>query len=64
MSARSTLSLVDSLESRRLLDGNGPGTSFLQTNLFSDGAVPAAHMDDHLKNPWGLAASGTSPFWI
>ncbi len=34
------------------------------TNLVSDGAVPAAHTDANLVNPWGLAASGTSPMWV
>src|SRR5216684_4061227 len=37
---------------------------FLQTNLVSDGAVPAATIDPNLQNPWGIALSATSPFWI
>lgn len=37
---------------------------YSQTNLASDGYVPAANTDANLKNPWGLAFSPTSPFWI
>jgi uncharacterized protein (TIGR03118 family) len=39
-------------------------TGFLQTNLVSDGAVPAAIIDSNLINPWGIAESATSAFWI
>src|SRR5262245_27266070 len=41
-------------------DGNGSGRSTLanlavrQTNLLSDGAVPAAVIDPNLVNAWGL----------
>jgi len=38
--------------------------TFTQTNLVSDGFVPAAHMDLNLKNPWGIANGGTGPFWV
>lgn len=34
------------------------------TNLVSDGAVPAKTIDPNLVNPWGLARSPTSPFWV
>jgi uncharacterized protein (TIGR03118 family) len=39
-------------------------TSFAQTNLVSDGFVPALTIDPNLINPWGLAHSATSPFWV
>jgi uncharacterized protein (TIGR03118 family) len=39
-------------------------TTFTQTNLISDGFVPALNMDPNLINPWGVAYSSTSPFWI
>jgi uncharacterized protein (TIGR03118 family) len=39
-------------------------TRFVQTNLVSDGAVPAASTDPQLVNPWGLAASPKSPWWL
>jgi uncharacterized protein (TIGR03118 family) len=39
-------------------------TSFAQTNLVSDGFVPAPTIDPNLINPWGIAHSATSPFWI
>jgi len=38
---------------------------YAQHNLVSDGAVAADHSNDSdLVNPWGLAASSTSPWWI
>jgi uncharacterized protein (TIGR03118 family) len=39
-------------------------TKVTVTNLVSNGAVPAATIDPNLVNPWGLARSPTSPFWI
>jgi uncharacterized protein (TIGR03118 family) len=38
--------------------------SFTQSNLVSDIPGLAANTDPNLKNPWGVAFSGTSPFWI
>ena len=46
---------------------NGPQATtgfFTQTNLVSNGAVPADHIDANLVNPWGIALSPTSPFWV
>jgi uncharacterized protein (TIGR03118 family) len=37
---------------------------FEQTNLVSDGFVPAEHVDPNLINPWGIGHSATSPFWV
>jgi uncharacterized protein (TIGR03118 family) len=39
-------------------------TSFTQTNLASDVPGLAAFLDPNLQNPWGMAFSITSPFWI
>ena len=39
-------------------------TTFLQTNLVSDGFVPAVRNDPNLINPWGMSSSTTSPIWI
>jgi hypothetical protein len=39
-------------------------TSFTQTNLASDIPGLAAFLDPNLQNPWGMAFSITSPFWI
>ncbi|ADV82528.1 TIGR03118 family protein [Terriglobus saanensis] len=36
-------------------------STYLQTNLISDGFVPAAHIDSNLKNPWGLSIG--QDFW-
>ncbi len=38
--------------------------AYKQTNLVSDGAVPAGLTDPQLKNPWGIAAFPGGPFWI
>jgi len=37
---------------------------FVQTNLVSDIPGFAAFTDPNLKNPWGIAKSGGSPFWV
>ena len=37
---------------------------FVQTNLVSDVPGLAANTDANLKNPWGIASSATSPFWV
>ena len=50
---------LESLEERSLLSGN-----VLQTNLVSDLPGVAAVTDPHLVNPWGIAESSGSPFWI
>jgi uncharacterized protein (TIGR03118 family) len=38
--------------------------SYKQTNLVSDTAGMAAHMDAKLVNPWGIAFIPGNPFWI
>src|SRR5437588_716766 len=50
---------LESLEDRCLLAAN-----VLQTNLVSDLAGVARFQDPHLVNPWGIAESATSPFWV
>ena len=37
---------------------------FLQTNLVSNGAIPALITDPNLVNAWGISESPKSPFWI
>jgi uncharacterized protein (TIGR03118 family) len=39
-------------------------TYYDQVNLVSDGFVPAPYTDPNLINPWGIAYSPTSPFWV
>jgi uncharacterized protein (TIGR03118 family) len=53
---------LESLEDRRLLSN----VSIVQTNLVSDvaGVAPANPVDPFLLNPWGLAYTPTSPFWV
>jgi len=42
----------------------GGAPIYQQTNLVSDQAGQAAFTDSNLKNPWGIATSSTSPFWV
>jgi uncharacterized protein (TIGR03118 family) len=39
-------------------------TSYIQHNLVSDLSGVATHTDPNLVNPWGIASSATSPFWV
>jgi uncharacterized protein (TIGR03118 family) len=61
---------MEPLEGRRLLSGGGGGGGeggvfVTQTNLVSDGAVPANNTDmNDLKNSWGIAYGPNTPFWI
>jgi uncharacterized protein (TIGR03118 family) len=41
-----------------------PGNSFVQHNLVSDIPGLASYTDPDLVNPWGVAFSPKSPFWI
>ncbi|MFL6589437.1 MAG: TIGR03118 family protein [Chthoniobacterales bacterium] len=41
-----------------------PGSAYRQTNLLSDIPGMAPVLDPLLVNPWGMAASASSPFWI
>jgi uncharacterized protein (TIGR03118 family) len=41
-----------------------PTNSYLVHNLVSDLPDTADYMDPNLVNPWGLATTATSPFWI
>jgi uncharacterized protein (TIGR03118 family) len=50
---------VEALEDRCLLSGN-----VLQTNLVSDLPGVAQLQDPNLINPWGIATSSGSPFWV
>ncbi len=43
--------------------GSDPG-QYEQTNLISDIAGVALITDPNLVNPWGQAASATSPLWV
>ena len=45
-------------------NADGAHGSFRQTNLVSDGFVPAPLVDPSLKNPWGISSSRTSPMWV
>jgi uncharacterized protein (TIGR03118 family) len=51
--------VLEGLEIRQLLAGD-----FVQTNLVSDIPGLAQVTDPNLQNPWGIAASATSDFWI
>ncbi len=47
-----------------LYSAPNPGNSFFQHNLVSDLPNTAYITDPSLVNPWGIAFSATSPFWI
>lgn len=38
--------------------------TYIQTNLVSDDGASGTTADANLINPWGMAASLTSPFWV
>jgi uncharacterized protein (TIGR03118 family) len=58
------LSALALLVSTTILCRPASAGEFVQTNLVSDGAVPAAVTDPNLVNPWGVAESPTGPFWV
>jgi uncharacterized protein (TIGR03118 family) len=57
--------VIMSLSAMLTAGGASPALAqYVQHNLVSDGAVPAPVIDPALVNPWGLAASSTSPWWV
>ena len=42
----------------------GQTNSYTQTNLVSDTPGVAHNTDPNLINPWGIAFSGSGPFWV
>ena len=50
---------LEQLEARRFLSAGLDGNEFTQTNLVSDGSVPAVTIDSDpnlgIKNAWGIA---------
>ena len=61
---RKVQSAIAMLAVALLFGGAGPAAAqfYTQHSLVSDGAVPL--VDPLLVNPWGLAASTTSPWWV
>jgi uncharacterized protein (TIGR03118 family) len=60
-----TLATILSLSTVLIVGHASPAVAqYIQHNLVSDGAVPAPVTDTALVNPWGLAASSTSPWWV
>jgi len=63
---------MDLISQRRALSTLLAATAFFtaahaqyrQTNLVSDGFLPAVQIDPNLVNPWGMAFAPTGPFWI
>jgi uncharacterized protein (TIGR03118 family) len=39
-------------------------TFYAQTNLVSNGFVPATTLDPQLQAPWGISFTPTGPFWV
>jgi len=46
------------------LNVSAASSGYVQTNLVSDGSIPAAINDPNLLNPWGIAFFPGGPFWI
>jgi uncharacterized protein (TIGR03118 family) len=46
------------------MSGTACAKQFVQTNLVSDGAVPAAVTDPNLADPWGVSYGPSGPFWV
>src|SRR6266849_304980 len=46
------------------VDSGRAQSAYAQHNLVSDVPGLADHTDPNLLNPWGIAFSGNSPFWI
>jgi uncharacterized protein (TIGR03118 family) len=47
-----------------LLTASAAQAGYAETALFSDIAGRAAQTDPDLKNPWGIVAGPTTPFWV
>jgi uncharacterized protein (TIGR03118 family) len=39
------------------------GTSFIESDVISDGAIVADHIDPNFVNPWGIVAPSPNAFW-
>src|SRR5690242_16131433 len=60
--ARRDVPIFEPLESRQLFAVTLP--AFTETDLVSDGAVPAQHTDANLVNPWGVAITKAGAIWV
>jgi uncharacterized protein (TIGR03118 family) len=60
----STFSTVAVLEPRRLLAATPAAPKFTQTDLVSNGVLPAQHTDANLVNGWGLAFTKQGVVWV
>ena len=56
--------MIEALEDRVLMATHHRAPFLVQTNLVSDVAGRALHLDANLVNAWGIAAGGQSPFWV
>ena len=67
MIARKTALLITAASAIAITGlGSAPAraTLYEQTNLVSNGFVPAANTDAQLQSPWGVSFSATGPFWV
>src|SRR3954471_12973379 len=56
-------SSIENLESRRMFAASAV-PKFTETDLVSDGVLPAAHTDTNLVNGWGLAFTKQGVVWV
>jgi uncharacterized protein (TIGR03118 family) len=59
-----SLSSIEPLESRRMFAAASAIPKFTETDLVSDGVLPAAHTDTNLVNGWGLAFTKEGVVWV
>ncbi len=61
-----TMTAVAALGALAIVAGAGTAaaTDVTQTNLVSDGTIPAAFTDHRLVNAWGVAYFPGGPFWV
>ena len=57
-------SAVVASQSRAVAKHTALGGGYSVRNLVSDGFVPAEHLDPNLVNGWGIAAGGSTPWWV
>ena len=57
-------SVITALLAVLAISGTALAQRYSQTNLVSDIPGMAAVTDPHLKNPWGISFSPSSPFWV
>jgi uncharacterized protein (TIGR03118 family) len=56
--------LIGNCANAQMMNHTPTKNQYVQTNLVSNGSVPAVTTDEHLANSWGIANLPGAPFWI